>query len=228
MKTTPFFLLAIMAVSFFCGCKKGNPAPANSASVMFVNGCAGTLPGIDAKVDNVNVSGAANITFTGNSGYKYVKAGAAVTLGIYLTNSGTPVTAESVSITTNKHYSAFSAGLITSPSFLFTQDDMSAPASNTVKVRFVNLSKDTLSYTANAQNTVIGSGITSLKITSFAQVPAGNYELKAGDPSNINSFISTDPKTLSLAAGRIYTLMLTGTLAGTGASALKLTLVNNN
>jgi hypothetical protein len=226
MKNNRVLLLSVTALFVLYGCKKKNETPPNTASVMFVNGCAGTIPGIDAKVDNVNVGGALNVSFTNNSGYKLVKAGSPVTIGYFLTNVGTPVSSQSVTLTSGAHYSAFSAGLITSPSFVLASDDMTAPGTSNAKIRFVNLSNDGMSVTATAQNTVIDSGVTAMKVTSYIQVPAANYELKAGDPTNINTVVSTGVKTL--AAGKIYTLMLTGSLAGTGVSALKLTLINNN
>ncbi len=226
MKKLFGILLATTVVTSFYGCKKDNPAPADSASVMFVNGCAGAAPGIDAKVDNVNVSGAANIAYSASSGYKLVKTGTAVNISYYITNAGTPVTNEPVTIDAGMHYTAFSSGLITAPGFIFTQDNLSAPAASSAKIRFVNLSNDGMNVTATASNTVIDSNVTSQVVTSFVELPAGNYDLKAGDPANINTVVTTGTQTL--AAGRIYTLMLTGALVGTGASQLKLTLLNNN
>lgn len=219
-------LLAIAVTGSFYGCKKENPPPANSASVMFVNGCAGTTPGIDAKVDGINVTGAANIPFTGQSGYKFVKSGTAVNIAYFITNSGTPVTDENVAIDPSNHYTAFSSGLITAPNFVFVKDDMTLPAASSAKVRFANLSNDGMSVTATIQNTVIDSNVTSQVVTGYLEMPAGTYELKAGDPDNINTVVTTG--TTTLAAGKIYTLMLTGALSGTGTSALKLTLVNHN
>ncbi len=228
MKNALVVLVALLTVVGIDSCKKKDPAPSNTGSVMFVNGCAGTLPAIDAKADNVNIGGALNLAFPSSSGYKYVMAGSPVNLSYTLTNVGTPISNQSVTLATGKYYSAFCAGIITSPSFLFTTDDMSAPAASSAKIRFVNLSKDDLKVTANAQTTVIGTGIKSMEISSFIQVTAGDYELKAGDPSDISTVVSTEPKTMGLGAGKIYTLMLTGSKAGSGVSALKLTLINNN
>jgi hypothetical protein len=219
------FFLSFVALSGFYGCKKKNQPPANSASIMFVNACAGATPGIDAKIDNVNVSGAANLPFTGNSGYKFVKASTPITIGYFITNLGTPITNKTVTPTKDLYYSSFSGGLVTAPTSVFVADDLSAPATSSAKIRFVNLSVDIMNVTATAQNTVIDSQVTAMEVSSFIQVPAGNYELKAGDPSNINTVVTTGAT--SLAAGRIYTLMLTGTIAGTGVSALKLTLITN-
>lgn len=225
MKNAFVLCLSVMIVGGFYGCKKKNPAPSNAGSVLFVNGCAGT-DAIDAKVDYKAVSGAQNLGFTANSGYKYVTAGQNVNISFYITNKGTQVIKKTVTIANGVYYSAFCGGPITAPTFLLTTDDRSAPAQNTAKVRFVNLSNDSLNVTANASAMVIDSNVTSMKITSYLQVPAGTYELKAGDPKDLSTVVSTG--TASLGAGKIYTLMLTGNKMGTGTSALKLTVMGNN
>lgn len=215
--------LALIGIS---ACKKNNSAPSNTGSVQFVNGCAGTTPGVDAKVDDINVSGALNLSYTSYSGYKYVKSGS-VSVAYYLTNSGTPVTAQAVNVENGKYYTAFCAGLITAPSLYFVQDDRTAPAQGDAMIRFVNLSNDPLSVTANAQTSVIGTAILSHQVTAFMELKAGSYELKAGDPADISTVVTTSPKTQTLAAGHHYTLMLTGAVTGTGESALRLTLIDN-
>lgn len=217
---------ALIAIASFCACKKKETVPENSAPVMFVNGCAGTLPAIDAKVDEVNVSGALNMPYTNGSGYKNVKAGAAVKISYYITNAGTPVVNGTYNITTGKYYSAFAAGLITSPSLVVTQDDMTAPTASSAKIRFINLSPDIMNVTANVSNNIIDTAVIYKEVTGFLNVTAGTYDLKAGDPTNINTVKALDAKTL--AAGKIYTLMLSGTQAGTGESALRLTLISHN
>jgi hypothetical protein len=227
MKKVLFALLSLSLLGN-AGCKKTNPAPSNTAGVMFVNGCAGSLPAIDARVDNININGALNLAFPSYSGYKYVKSGTPISLGFFLTNVGTPVSSQTVSLETGASYSAFCGGVITSPAFLFVKDDLTAPATNHAKVRFINLSKDGLSVTANVQTSVIGTDIRSLGVSNYLEVIAGAYELKAGDPTDISTVVTTDPKTQSLAAGKIYTLILTGTKTGTGESALKLKLITNN
>ena len=227
MKKALIALLSLALVGSY-GCKKTNPAPTNTAGVMFVNGCAGSLPAVDARVDNVAISGALNIAFPAYSGYKYVKSGTPVTLGFFLTNVGTPVSSQSVTLENNVSYSAFCGGLITSPAFLLVKDNMTPPATNKAKIRFVNLSKGNLKITANAQTTIIGTDITALGYTEFIEVSAGGYELKAGDPSDISTVVATEPTTQVLAAGKIYTLILTGSKSGSGTSALRLKLLNNN
>jgi len=228
MRKTLIALLFITAGISIVGCKKKDNGPSNTGSVMFVNGCAGTLPAIDVKINNANVSGALNISFPASSGYKVVSTGTAVNIGFFLTNVGTPISSQSVTVESGVSYTAFCAGLITQPAFLFTKDDMTPPSANNSRIRFVNLSKDNLNVTASAQTTNIGTDVKSLEVTKFIEVPAGSYELKAGDPSDISTVVSTDPKAQTLGAGKIYTLMLTGSKGGTSVSALKLTLISNN
>jgi hypothetical protein len=228
MKNVLITLIAILTALGADSCKKKDNTPSNTGSVLFVNGCAGTLPAIDAKADGVNIGGALNMAFPSSSGYKSIKSGAPVVLAYYLTNTGTPVASQTVNLTMGAHYSAFCAGIITNPSFLLTTDDMTAPAASSAKIRFVNLSNDDLNITATAQTTVIGSNVKSKQISDFIQVAAGSFELKAGDPSDISTVVATEPTLQGLGAGKIYTLMLTGSKTGTGVSALKLTLISNN
>lgn len=225
MMRTIVSVLMLGAVMLSTGCKKKSQAPNDTASVMFVNGCPGSAQNMDAKADDKNVDGGSNISFRGNSGYRYVKAGSSVKLDFYITNLGTPVTSQLVNITAGKHYSAYAAGVITNPKFVIAEDDLTSPGTNSAKIRFVNLSNDLLSVTANVQNDIIASGLGSLAVSGYLTVQAGNYELKAGDPTNINTVVTTGVSTL--AAGVTYTLMLTGTLTGSGESALKLTLIAN-
>lgn len=220
--------LGFALLTFAFSCKKKDPPPSNVGNVMFVNGCAGTLPAIDAKADNVNIGGALNLPFRTSSGYKYVRAGAKLELSFFLTNVGTPVSKDSVIVNVNGHYTAFCGGLITQPTFFFTEDNMLPPSQGKAKIRFVNLSNDNLSVDATAQTVVIGKGVRTRQITPFVEVAAGNLELKAGDPGDISTVVATEPTTQTLAAGKIYTMMLTGSATGTGDSKLRLKVVNNN
>lgn len=218
-------LLCFAAIVSATGCKKKENPPANAASVAFVNACAGTT-GIDAKANGTIVSGAANIGFLGNSGYKGVTSGSAVTLAYFLTNVGTPVSSQSATLAAGAHYTAFCSGLLTAPSFLLTTDDLSAPSSSNAKIRLVNLSPDNMSLTASAHTTKFAEAVTSLKASSFYSIAAGSYDLQAGDYSQPGTVVVAG--TQQLAAGKIYTLIMTGTINGTGPSALKITLLNNN
>jgi hypothetical protein len=214
-----------LVISFSLGsCKKKSNPSASTASVSFINGCAGTS-GIDVKVNNLIVSGAANVSFLGNTGYKPVTAGS-VTIACYLTNAGALASTNTVALTAGNYYSAFSSGLLTAPSFLLVPDDHTSPSSGNAKVRIVNLSPDTLSLTATVGSTNFATSITSLSASAYYPVIAGTYELKAGDPSDISTIVSTGPQ--QLGAGKIYTIIYTGSKYSLAQSALKATLLSNN
>jgi hypothetical protein len=216
-------LVGAMTIGIF-GCSKKNNAPANSSPVMFVNGWSPTAK-IDAKVNGVVVPGAEAIAFQRASGYKYVTAGPSVSMGFYVTDLGDPVINQTVSLKSGSNYSVFIGGRLTQPTFLLTLDDLSAPTSSNARIRLVNLSPDSLHLTASAgSNFATNVGINSASV--FTPVTAGQYDLKVVDPSNVSTAVILSSQMLN--AGKIYTLMLTGSQSGTGNSGLKLTLLNNN
>ena len=68
-------LSLFVVAAAFAGCSKSsNSAPANSADVMFVNGCAGT-GSVYVTDGSTKVTGASNVAFAGTSGYQYITAG---------------------------------------------------------------------------------------------------------------------------------------------------------
>jgi hypothetical protein len=217
-------LLSIAAcVVAFASCKKSDPAPSTNATAMFVNGCAGTTS-VDVYNGNTKLANATGIGFLKSSGYQNIPAGAdSIT---FVSNLGTPLKSGTSSLTATNHYTLFTGGLITGPTYVLLPDDLTAPTTGNAKVRFVNLSTDAMSVTTNVGTTVIASNISSQGSSSFVPVAAGSYVIKSGDPANINTVVSTTAQ--QFGAGKIYTIMLTGTLPGTGGSALTLTVMGNN
>ena len=222
MKNIVLAFAAVTALSI-ASCKKEDKAPSNSASVMFVNGSAGTDK-VYVSSNGATIQSATNIAFLKNTGYQYVTAGTN-NITYYLSNIGTPLKAATTSFAANAHYSVFAGGIITSPSMVIITDDLTAPAAGKAKVRFVNLSNDTLSEAVTVGTISIATGITANTYSSFTEVASGSYTIKAGDPSDISTVVTTGPQQLD--AGKSYTIMLTGTMAGSGTSALTLTIINN-
>ncbi|MGN6569204.1 MAG: DUF4397 domain-containing protein [Flavipsychrobacter sp.] len=204
-------------------CKKKDTTPSNSASVMFVNGTAGA-DNVDATSNGTKVQSASNLAFLKGSGYQSVTAGSQ-TIAFQLTSLGTPLKTATANFTAGSHYSVFAGGIITSPTIVVTTDDLTAPPSGNAKIRFINLSNDSLSETANLGTTAFATGITTQSYSSFTNVAAGTYTIKAGDPANISTVVSA---TQQVDAGKIYTVVLTGTLSGSGTSGLTLTVFQNN
>jgi len=222
--------LSVLTVMFaFAACKKNNPAPANTASVMYVNGCAGAS-NVDVSVNGTKLASASNLAFSKNSGYQSVTLNPTTTSIAYaLTATGTPLVNGTETLTVNGHYTAFAGGLVTgtSTSFVFTSDDLTAPASGMAKVRFVNLSSDNLNLNCFIGSQKIDSGVTMGSVTPFFSVTATtSATLLLQDPANPTKLAQLTAQTYS--AGKIYTVMLTGTSTGTLTSALMLTTISNN
>ena len=218
----PVLVLAVAAI--FSGCTKNKTGPNTNASVMFVNGCAGAS-GIYAKVNGNNV-GPGNIGFFNNSGYQTMTAGTE-NISFYLLSSGsaTLLSSGSPTFTAGGHYSIFIGGIITAPTFTTVSDDLTAPATGNAKIRFVNLSNDSLSGRFSVGIQTVDSNIAYTQCSPFHEVTAANYTLKGGGTDI--STVAQIPSAM-LAAGKIYTLMLTGSQSGTGTSALTITLISNN
>jgi Domain of unknown function (DUF4397) len=222
-------LLAIVAVTVgFTSCKKKeSPAP-TTASVMFVNGCAGAV-NLDAFVNNTKLNEASNIAFLKNSGYKQVTAASGVNIVFSLTGQGTPLMNGTESLTIGKNYSAFGAGLVNNNAFVFTTDDLTVPSAGKAKVRFINLSADNLNTDCYVAGVKLDSNITYKTCTPFVEVNPGTA-LKILMVDKVNASYSGELLGQTLAVGKIYTFMLTGTSAvgASGSSVLTLTMIGNN
>jgi len=223
-----FLSFSVIAVVLgFAACKKKETAPATTANVMFVNGCAGAS-NIDVSVSGTKLAAASNLAFLKNSGYKAVTSGA-VPIAFSLTATGTPLINGSGSLTTGSNYSVFAGGLVsgTSTCFVFANDDLAAPASGMAKVRFVNLASDSLRVNCFIGTKKIDSNVSITAITPFYSITAATgATVLLQDPSAPTKLAQITGQ--NFAAGKIYTLMLTGASSGTGVSALTLTLINNN
>ncbi len=229
MRRTLLAILTIALAFTLPSCKKKDPQPSNNAYLMFVHGCAGgaTPINVDGRVNNATIANAGNKAFLQNSGYQSVSSGS-VNIGFFVSGLS-ELKSAAENLAAGGHYTAFAGGSVLSPTFVFTTDDMTVPASGNAKIRFVNLSNDTVHMDAFVQSAKIGSSVASQQVTAFTEVFAGTYEIRAGDPANFGSVVTLNNGTTSLGAGKIYTLMLTGTSsATTGTSKLTLTLINNN
>ena len=228
MKKLLLSFSVIALIAGFAACKKSSPGPTNNASVMFVNGCAGTV-NTDVSINNTKLPAASNLAFLKNSGYQPVTAGAGVNFAFALTATGTPLISVTESLTANTSYSAFTGGLVTgtSTSFVMTTDDLSAPATGMAKVRFINLSADNLNTSCYMGATKLDSNIGYKTCTPFSQVsPITGVKIAMIDQTVLTN--SGELINQQISAGKIYTFMLTGASTGTGTSALTLTLINNN
>ena len=220
-------LLPVLSIVAFAACKKSSSSPANTAYVMFVHGCAaGATPiNLDGKANYTIVPGAGNMPFLKNSGYQPVTAGTSVGLSFFVTGLDT-LTSAIESLTANNHYTAFAGGSITAPVFVFTSDNISAPSSGMAKVRFVNLSSDNLNMSCYVGLTKVDSNVAYRACTPFTEIAPVTAKIAMIDQVVLSN--SGQITSQQIAAGKIYTFMLTGTATGSGTSVLTLTVINNN
>jgi len=191
---------------------------------MFLNGYSSST--VSVKANSVAVEGASGIPFWGSSGYKYVNAGSLVNLTFYTDNNSTAFANRAVNISAPNHYSAFLGGGAGNPMFVFTTDDLTPPSKGNAKLRFVNLSPANINETVTANDSIIAQGIAPDSISSFLLLREGKYKLGMFD--NSGSGFTTMTDSLIFTSGKIYTVMLTGALPGSGGGGLALTVTLNN
>jgi hypothetical protein len=121
-----------------------------------------------------------------------------------------------------KTYSLFVAG--DTPDKLFVINDVvPAAAANQATIRFVN----TLPGTTNLDVTIGSQVLTNTAFKSasaFTNVTSGANTLKINQSGSSTPFID---QTLTLTEGTIYTVFITGTLAGTGTDKLTARMIIN-
>jgi hypothetical protein len=227
MKKLLFALLSISVLSTFNACKKSDSAPANNAIVMFVNAATGTSS-VSVSANNKAVAAATNLGFTKSSGYQSVTAGSAVNVSFSANGSGltTPLISGTPALTAGTHYSIFVGGIFTAPSFVITTDNLTPPTGSNVKIRFVNLSSDNLNASCFIGNTKLDSNISYQGFSPFIEISPVTDKVTMLDPiapTNTAQLLNQ-----SFGPGKIYTVILTGSAAGTGAAQLGLTIIGNN
>ncbi len=220
--------ISILSIALaFSACNKDNTTAPNSANVMFVNACNGSA-NIDTKVNGTKLSAGSNLAYFASSGYQSVTAGTGVGIDFLVTALGTSLSNGTANFSAGSNYSVFAGGIITAPTFVVTSDDVSAPTSGNAKVRFINLSSDALneSFYLGSSNQKLDSNITMSAYTPYFEVAAGSAKVLVQDPLQPLNLAVINSQTF--VAGKIYTIMLSGTASGSGAAVLTLTVINNN
>lgn len=198
---------------------------------MFVNGCAGAAA-LDIAANSVNIIGATNVGFQKNTGYRQVATGTGINIGVSINASGliTPLINSTVTFNANTSYSTFIGGIFTKPNFVFATDDLTVPPSGFTRIRFVNLSSDTLNEHIFIGSNKIDSNVGYASVTPFRQIAVATTPVNVlvQDPAQPTKIVQLMSQTFS--SGKIYTLVLTGTstAAPSSSSALTLLVIPNN
>ncbi|RYD57947.1 MAG: DUF4397 domain-containing protein [Sphingobacteriales bacterium] len=230
MKTIKYALAAaVIMLAASCG-KKDDPDPtpvpaAQVAKAMFVNGCINS-GSLKVNMNNTAVASVVGVDYLNNTAYLDVAPASQVSVAYMLQPSNAKLSEVKQDFAVNNYYSVFAAGIVTAPAMFVTVDDLSGPAAGMAKVRFVNLSPDNLNESVFLGSNRIDSNVTYREATAFIPVTAGTYKITAQDPTNIPSVQILDQQVFT--AGKIYTIILTGTEGGSGNAALSLKVIANN
>lgn len=228
-KTIQLFAVAALMATSFAACKKDEtptppPPAAPKAKVVFVHTC------ISANNLKVNINGTAlasvtDLAFLATSGYKELDPVTGANVEFRFAGSNGFLTGGTQTFEANKFYTVIATGIVTSPAFVGLTDDLTAPASGKAKVRFVNLSVDSLSEDVYVGSTLLTTGLNYPNASSFYEVTAGTQTAIMQDPANVPAGRNLS---MDFVAGKIYTIMLTGIEVGSGDAQLKLTSILHN
>ncbi len=229
MKKITYLLLA--ATVFAASCKKDPveppPTPETpTAKVKFTNGTvnSGTL---GVKINGTAVTDAQSLGFLSSTAYLKTTYGENTTVSFVYPNTGSIFKEATLKLNASSSYSAFTGGeLPTNIAMVVIADDMTVPSSSMAKVRFVNLSVDNFNNSFFVGGPKLDSNIAFMGYTPFREVSAGAQNVLVQDPANAGYFQTITGQ--QFAAGKIYTIVLTGKSGGTGDATPKLTVITNN
>lgn len=206
---------ALTLTTIFSSCKKDKdnnpPAAIKPASLAVVHAAPGVSE-LDFFIDNAKIK-----SFTYNSIIDYVAIPKPGKKELSATKKGlTDVLVKlPVDIAEDKAYTAFVADP-TGKTIVFVSDDLTAPAADKAKIRFINLSPDAgvldLNITGKAEALVAKKAFK--EASTFINTEAGaeiNFEIKENGKPDV---LATLPK-VKIEKGKIYTIWAKGLKAGT-------------
>lgn len=213
-----FGILTIVAVTFSSCLKNHDDTPYPVQPVAGLN-VANASPGtasFNFGLDNNYVNGPA-LVYGQRSGYLSAYTGKRL---FSLTSGGTTqvIATDTLNLSDNNYYSLFITGLNSSPSFFFTQDDLSAPPTGKAKIRFIQLSPDGGPFDLGVKGgATLFSNQAYKTASNFITIDPATYsfQLKADNTGTITPIDS-----VAISAGKIYTVWSKGLIEGTGDYAI--------
>jgi len=231
MKKLPLMIVAAACVIVFLGsCNLNNDGNTNPQQGSFL--VANISPDAQPLSITINGSNFANNFGYGNYTPYYLANAGSYTFSFYDAASGTsPILSNTVSISASASYSYFLVDSFSKLKSSFVQDNFTAPSTDSVYIRFFNLSPNAGALYLKDSST--GNDLYSLRAfndqdanssnTSFKEMAKGIYtfQLKRLDSSIAVSRVDT------LSGGHVYTIFAKGNVGGTGAQALGIGQITN-
>lgn len=203
--------IAVLAVSVvFVACSKDRYETVQVAGLSMIN--AFPAPdSLDFYVDQTRVNNYKAFKFNSKIDYQNLFPGNRA-LSIAKRGSNKALASERFNLVSGVGYSIFVLDTVNTNTkkFLLTQDDLSVPAADKAKVRFINLSSDApaLSLRINGKDADLFTGKAFYEYTSFTSVDPG-----ASVTFNINDATGATKTTLpnvKIESGKIYTVYAKG------------------
>ena len=226
MKTKISILASVILMSsavLFTSCKKDEDVHEH-ANVMVVH-ASPDAPGVDLLVDGTKKNSAA-LNFPNNTGYLELEAGTR-NLKVNVAGTSTTVINADVPFTKDMSYSVFAVDSVSVISAIVLTDDLTAPAAGKAHVRFVHLSPDAPAVDVAVASTgdIVFGNKAFKEYTAFTPLDAGAYNLDVRVAGT--STVALVLPTITLEAGKIYTVFAKGFLGGSGAQALGAEIIVN-
>jgi hypothetical protein len=215
MKKNFIYVLSAVAVLAFSltSCKKEE---AKEYAKIMVTHASPDAPGVDLLVDGT-VQNSTALTFPNSTAYLQVEAG---TRNIKVNGAGSTssVIDANIDFAKDGNYSIFAVDSFSKISAVVLEDDLTAPASGKAHVRFVHLSPDAPAVDVAVQGTndVVFDNVSFKGSTAFTPLNAGNYNLDVRLDQN-STVVLTLP-TITLEAGKIYTVFARGFAGATAGT----------
>lgn len=120
----------------------------------------------------------------------------------------------------NVKYSLFITGfkLNNTLDYIFTADTASNPIGGRGKVRFVNASAGSNVFNITANGTSVFNNQAYKNVSSFVEMPAGNYDFKLYSTAS-SSIILSELNNVTVQDGKLYTLYCRGIVGRTDTAA---------
>jgi hypothetical protein len=226
MRTKISVLASVVLMSsavLFTSCKKEEDAH-DHAKVMVVHSSP-DAPGVDVLVDGTKVNSAA-LNFPDNTAYLEVEAGTR-NLKVNVAGTTTTVINADVPFTKDMNYSVFAVDSVSQISAIVLADDLTAPAAGKAHVRFVHLSPDApaVDVAVASSGAVVFGNKAFKEYTAFTPLDAGAYNLDVRVAGTTT--VALVLPTITLEAGKIYTVFAKGFLNGSGAQTLGAQIIVN-
>lgn len=218
-------LLALAALSVLASCKKSTTEDTTTYGRVNVTHASPDAPGVDLLVDDTKQNSAA-LGFPNSTGYLDVPIGSR-NFKVNVSGTSTSVINANATIEANKSYSIFAVDSVSNIMPLVVEDDLTTPASGKAHVRFIHLSPDAPAVDV----AVTGGGVVFAnqafkQSTAFTPLNAGAYNLEVRVAGTTT--VALTLPTITLEAGKIYTVFAKGFLGGSGAQALGAQIFVNN